>query len=74
MLKSDPTMKALLWLAEYGKEVDNDAERSDGAIDYDRIVQLMQNVLNIHLVNVVNLLTHTVHTICNRFTKEKDPE
>ena len=55
VLKSDPTMRALLWLAEYGKVVDNDAEHADGAIDYDRIVQLMQNVLNIHLVNAVNI-------------------
>ena len=60
MLKSDPTMRALLWLAEYGKEVDYyGAEYADGAIDFGRIVQLMQDVLNIHLVFAVNILTHS---------------
>ena len=48
-------MRALLWLAEYGKEIDSDAEHVDGAIDYSRVVQLMQDVLNIHLVVVVNI-------------------
>ena len=45
ILKSDPTMRALVWLAKYEKEHSkSDAATLDDPIDYERVVQIMQKV------------------------------
>ena len=50
VLKSDPTMRALMWLAEHGKDARSDAD--SGAIDYERIIQLMQNVSDLLILSI----------------------
>jgi hypothetical protein len=53
VLKSDPTMRALMWLAEHGKDARSDADHADsGAIDYERIIQLMQNVSDLLILSI----------------------
>ena len=53
VLKSDPTMRALMWLAEHGKDARSDAAHADsGAIDYERIIQLMQNVSDLLILSI----------------------
>ena len=53
VLKSDPTMRALMWLAEHVKDARSDAAHADsGAIDYERIIQLMQNVSDLLILSI----------------------
>lgn len=62
-------MRALMWLAEYGKDASSDAEHADGAIDYERVIQLMQNVSKNYSHTVMH--TYLIHTSCVTDTPRK---
>ena len=67
VLKSDPTMRALMWLAEHGKDARSDAAHADsGAIDYERIIQLMQNVSDLLILSITAYIEN-IHTYIHTY-------